>query len=119
MASSRNSKEGDHIAASVDASVAVGGRTAIPKGADASLRVAGLADGLVLDLASLTIGGRQYPASSEPYIAQTTGKDKKGNRVLRHIDPFKKHGSDQAVSVIAPGSSLTITLKQPLEVMAP
>jgi predicted Ser/Thr protein kinase len=123
MASTRSSKEGDSIAASVDAPVAVGGRTAIPRGADATLRVASLADGIVLDLTDISMGGRHYQASAAPYTPESAGtKDKKGNKVggiFRHLDPLKKRGGSEQASVVAPESRITFTLKQPLDVVAP
>ncbi len=123
MASTRSSKQGDSIAASVDSAISVAGRTAIPRGADAALRVASLDDGLVLELADIGMGGRHYQASADPYAAGQSGaKEKKGNKVggfFRHLDPVKKHGSSEQATVVAPESRITFTLKQPLEVMAP
>jgi hypothetical protein len=122
MASTRSSKLGDHIAASIDAPVVVAGRTAIARGADASLRVASLEDGIVLDLATVTVGGRRYNASAGEYSAPSAGKEKKGNKVvrgLRHLDPLHRGGDQATAQVVSPDSRLTFTLSRALEVVAP
>ena len=126
MASTRSSKQGDSIAASVDGAVSIAGRTAIPRGADAALRIASLDGGLVLELADIGMGGRHFQATAEPYTAgQSDAKDKKGgNKVggfFRHLDPVKKRGAGGAegATVVAPESRITFTLTQPLEVIAP
>ena len=122
MASTRSNKAGDPVAAAVDAPVAIAGRTAIPRGADATLRIASLDEGIVLDLAGISVGGRQYQASADSYSPQGASKERKGNKVVgvfRHLDPVKKRGSQEQAAVIAPGSRITFTLRNALEIVAP
>jgi hypothetical protein len=119
MASTRSSHQGDSVAASVDAAVVSGSRTAIPRGADATLQVASVEDGISLTLAAVTVGGRRYPVSTEAYSRESEKTGKKG--VLGHIGGVvhKKHKDSGEAAVIAPESRLTFTLRQPVEVMAP
>jgi hypothetical protein len=119
MASTRSSKPGDIIAATVDAAVLASGRTAIPRGSDATLRIDSTDDGLSLSLAALIVGGRHYRVSAVPYLQQSEKAGKKG--VLAHIGGIvrKKRSDDGEAAVIAPESHLTFTLRQAVDVMAP
>jgi hypothetical protein len=119
-ASTRSSKLGDPVSASVDAPVMVGARMVLPRGADAGLRVANMDDGISLNLATLNVRGRQYAVNADTFEYQGGGsKQKKG--VLGRVGGLvhKKRGEGGEASVIAPGSRLTFTLTQPMEVIAP
>ena len=119
-ASTRSSKLGDPVSASVDAPVMVGARMVLPRGADAGLRVANMDDGISLNLATVNVRGRQYAVNADTFEYEGGGsKQKKG--VLGRVGGLvhKKRGEGGEASVIAPGSRLTFTLTQPMEVIAP
>jgi hypothetical protein len=120
IASTRNNKLGDAVSASVDAPVMAGDRVAIPKGADASLNIASLDDGLSLRLAFVSVGNRPYNVSAQNY-EYDGGGNKPKKSVLGRVGGLvhKKHGEGGEAAVIAPGSRLTFTLTAPVEVVAP
>jgi hypothetical protein len=117
MASTRSSHLNDMISAVVDVPVVVGARIVIPRGAAASLRVAGMDEGISLSLAGVAIGGRQYPPSADTYSfdGSAGGKPKKG--VLGRVGGLvhKKHGESAAV-VVPPETRLSFTLSAALEI---
>ena len=118
MASTRSSKLGDAVSASIDTPVLAGSRVAIPRGADVNLRIAGMDEGLSLKFASVIVDGKQYAVTADTYEHES-GKPKKG--VLGRVGGLvhkRREGGGEA-SVIAPGSRLTFTLAQPMEVVAP
>jgi hypothetical protein len=115
MASTHSSTPGEAISAVVDVSVAVGSRIAIPRGALATLRVAGMDEGIALKLSTLVVSGRQFALNADTinYEPAPGGKAKKG--VLGRVGGLvhKKHGEEGVV--IPPESRLTFTLAAPLE----
>jgi eukaryotic-like serine/threonine-protein kinase len=114
MASTRSSKLGDAISAAVDSPIVVGARIAIPRGTDASLRVASMDDGISLALSTLSIGGRQFTLTADTYSNDGSGK-KKGvlGRVGGLVRKKKPEGGEAVV--IPPESRLTFTLAAPLD----
>jgi hypothetical protein len=116
MASTRSSKLGDTVAAAIDAPVTVGGRTVISRGAGVTLRIASIDDGISLVLSTLTIGGRHYNVSADPFDTGGSGKPKKG--VLGRVGGLvhKKHGESGGEASVLPESRLTFTLRAPVDV---
>ena len=76
-------------------------------------------EGLSLKLSTVMVGGRQYAVSADTYEYEGGAKPKKG--VLGRVGGLvhKKRGEGGEAAVIAPGSRLTFTLTQPMEVIAP
>ena len=98
MASTRSSKLGDTVSASVDAPVAVGARVALPRGADAVLRIANMDEGLSLKLSTVSVGGRQYAVSADTYEYVGGGnKPKESGRVGGLVHKKRKEGGEAAV----------------------
>src|SRR5262249_4632341 len=118
MASTRSSRLGAPVSASLDAAVMAGSRVAIPRGAEATLVIASMDDGISLKLASITVGGRLYSVKADTYDSDSGagGKSKKG--VLGRVGGLvrKKHSEDGEAAMVTPGSRLTFTLQAPLEV---
>ena len=118
MASARGHKPGDTVFAIVDSPVFAGARVAIPRGAEAALQVAGMDEGISLKLSTVSAAGRQYAVSADTYTYEgAAGKPKKG--VLGRVGSLVHKKHESADAVIAPGSTLTFTLTEPMEVIAP
>jgi hypothetical protein len=101
------------ISAAVDAPVVVGSQVAVPRGAEASLRIAGMDDGITLRLSTVSLGSRHYNVTADTYHEV----DKPKKHMLGRVGGLvhKKHG-DGEVTVIEPESRLTFTLQAPLVV---
>jgi eukaryotic-like serine/threonine-protein kinase len=90
MITTKSAKQGDKFAGSVDEAVMVGTQTVIPKGAEALIRVlkisesgkiAGIAQ-LDVDLASLTIAGKEYALTTDAFATQSGSRGKKSGVVI-------------------------------------
>jgi len=110
LASTKTNRRGDMILASVEAPGVAGGRTAIPRGAPANLRVESIEDGVELSLASVTVGGHPYLLTS--YAQQI----RKGVLSRAAGAVHKKRNDGEAPETVPPQSHLQFTLRQAVEV---
>ena len=87
---SRQNQPGEKFDASVDSPVVAGGRTVIPKGANARVvlasvnqagHIAGRSE-LVLRLASVSIHGKSYPVASDTYVKLGSSRGKRSAEVI-------------------------------------
>jgi serine/threonine-protein kinase len=86
----QQSQQGQDFHASVDSPVVVGNLVAIPKGADALVEVVASStaghfrgrSSLTVKLVRVSVRGRDYPASSQPYVAQASSRGKRSGEVI-------------------------------------
>ena len=91
-----------------------GSRIALPRGAEATLIIASMDEGLTLKLASITFRGHQYHVDADMYEA---GNEKGKKGVLGRVGGLvRKRKAEGEATVVPPESKLTFTLQTPLEV---
>ena len=125
--SGRTAQKGDRLRATVDAPVDVNGQTAIPKGADATLRLVSLIQHgqndphpeLVLELVAISFGGRLYGVNTDSYIRQgKTALEATAAVGSKITGVFRRKQNEPAgpAELLAEDTRVTFTLQSPLAV---
>jgi len=129
-----SARRGDRLRASVVAPVDVGGSIAIPRGADATLRLVDLVrrgpndphPELVLELVAVSFNGRLYGVTSDSYTRQGTGLGKQTGDAVREAGSkvagvFRRRKGEpepdaSVIELLPPDTRVTFTLQSPLSV---